>query len=178
MGHPSQGHPSQGYPSQGYPSQGHPSQGHPSQGHPSQGYPSQGYPSRGHNLEPYPLQASREVKFRRRGSRDSGVSLNEILNGARISQSTAYSLRDLTPDSSGKISLKVRWAGYHSNTYEVPLSADSSGNVDLPSLGRRTGRAILHFMEQNKITLSGDRVMIHRLENSSYGIWVPVLATH
>jgi hypothetical protein len=87
-------------------------------------------------------------------------------------------LRDIAPDMYRKITIKVRWSGYRSNTYEIPLSTDLSGYVNLESLARRTARAIVHFMQASRISLSSDRVVIHRLEEISPGIWIPVLITH
>jgi len=118
------------------------------------------------------------VKFRLKGEQQSGISVAEALNRERLSQSHGYMMRDIAPDMLGRITLKVRWSGYHSNTYEIPLSADYNGYVNLASLARRTARAIVHFMQANHILLSWDRVMIHRLEETRPGIWIPVLMTH
>jgi len=60
----------------------------------------------------------------------------------------------------------------------MPLSTVFSDYVNLQSLARRTARAIVHFMQANRISLSSDRVVIHRLEEISPGIWIPVLITH
>jgi hypothetical protein len=93
--------------------------------------------------------------------------------------------------------LRHQWSGYHSNTYEIPLSADYNGYVNTSSLARRTARAIVHFMQVNAtlrtwffnngliyrpqangIMLPWDRVVIHRLEEIRPGTWIPVLTTH
>jgi hypothetical protein len=58
------------------------------------------------------------------------------------------------------------------------MSTDPSGYVNLQSLARRTARAIVHFMQANGIFLPWERVVIHRLEEISPGIWIPVLITH
>jgi hypothetical protein len=77
------------------------------------------------------------------------------------------------------------------------LSADFNGYVNISSLARRTARAIVHFMQVNAtlrtwsfndgliyrpqtngITLPWNRVVIHRLEETRPGIWIPVLMTH
>jgi len=118
------------------------------------------------------------VKFRLTGEHRSGMTLNEALSSELLSQSRPYMLHDLAPDMYRKITLKVRWSGYRSNTYEIPLSTDLSGYVNLQSLARRTARAIVHFMHANGIFLPYDRVVIHRLEEISPGIWIPVLMTH
>jgi len=118
------------------------------------------------------------IKFRLKGSNHHGISVAEALERVRLSQGNSYLMHDIAPDMYGKISLKVRWSGYRSNTYNMPLSADYHGYVDLQSLARRTSRAIVHFMQSNGISLPWNRVVIHRLEEISPGIWIPVLTTH
>jgi len=118
------------------------------------------------------------IKFRLTGEHRSGITLNEALSSERLSQSRPYMLHDIAPDMYRKITLKVRWSGYRSNIYDIPLSTDPSGYVNLQSLARRTARAIVHFMQANGIFLSWERVVIHRLEEISPGIWIPVLITH
>jgi len=118
------------------------------------------------------------IKFRLKGESNSGISINEALNRERLSQSHAYLMHDIAPDMTSRITLKVRWSGYHSNTYEIPLSGDYNGYVNIASLARRTARAIVHFMQTNGIMLPWDRVVVHRLEEIRPGIWIPVLITH
>ncbi|KAF8495175.1 hypothetical protein F5888DRAFT_1616191 [Russula emetica] len=118
------------------------------------------------------------IKFRLKGSTHSGISVNEALERVRLSQGNAYLMHDVSMDMSGKISLKIRWSGYRSNIYSIPLSSDYHGYVDMQSLARRTARAIVHFMETNGISLSWNRVVMHRLEEISPGVWIPVLITH
>jgi len=118
------------------------------------------------------------VKFRLTGEHRSGMTLNEALSSERLSQSRPYMLHDIAPDMHRRITLRVRWSGYRSNTYEIPLSTDFSGYINIQSLARRTARAIVHFMHANGIILPYDRVVIHRLEEISPGIWIPVLITH
>jgi hypothetical protein len=118
------------------------------------------------------------IKFRLKGANHSGISVAEALDRQRLSQSNGYLMHDIAPDMYGKISLKVRWSGYRSNTYNMPLSADYRGYVDLQSLARRSSRAIVHFMQSNGISLPWHRVVVHRLEEISPGIWIPVLTTH
>ena len=114
------------------------------------------------------------IKFRLKGSAHSGISVNEAIERARLSQGTAYLLHDISMDMSGKMDLKVRvrfissivfvvpfdscdfvlrdqWSGYRSNMYNIPLSTDYHGYVDVQSLARRTARAIAHFMEVNAL---------------------------
>ena len=76
------------------------------------------------------------------------------------------------------------------------MSNEYDGFVNLQSLARRVARAIVHFMnvncsltvypptyahllsQKNAIALHWDRVVVHRLEESQPGIWIPVLSTH
>lgn len=118
------------------------------------------------------------IKFRLKGSTHSGISVNEALERRRLSQGNAYLMHDVSVDTSGKISLKIRWSGYRSNVYSIPLSQDYHGYLDMQSLARRTARAIVHFMESNGIALSWNRVVMHRMEEISPGLWIPVLMTH
>ncbi|KAH9991440.1 hypothetical protein BJV77DRAFT_1007459 [Russula vinacea] len=119
------------------------------------------------------------IKFRLKGSTHSGISLSEALERVRLSTGNAYLMHDIASDMyGGKIQLRVRWSGYRSNTYSIPMSADYHGYIDLQSLARRTSRAIAHFMQLNGIALAWNRVVIHRLEESNPGTWIPVLTTH
>jgi tRNA-specific adenosine deaminase 1 len=47
-----------------------------------------------------------------------------------------------------------QWTGYRSLVYEIPVSNEFDGSVNLQSLVRRISRAIVHFMNVNdpKIT--------------------------
>ena len=40
----------------------------------------------------------------------------------------------------------IQWAGFRSLTYEIPVSTEYDGFVNLQSLARRIARAIVHFM--------------------------------
>lgn len=135
-----------------------------------------GDPYRGHSGRHHGGHAP--VKFRVKGSQQSGISVNEALDRVRLSSGTGYMMHDLCMDMSGKISLKIRWSGYRSNVYSIPLSTDYNGYVDMQSLARRTARAIVHFMETNGISLPWHRVVMHRLEENQPGVWLPVLMTH
>jgi tRNA-specific adenosine deaminase 1 len=42
-----------------------------------------------------------------------------------------------------------QWTGYHSLVYEIPVSSEFDGVVNLQSLVRRIARAIVHFMNVN-----------------------------
>ncbi|KAI0299704.1 hypothetical protein B0F90DRAFT_1630618 [Multifurca ochricompacta] len=132
----------------------------------------------GYAPDPYRRPGGITVKFRLKGGYRQGISLNEATDSIRLSRSVAYSLHDLAPDVRGRITLKVRWAGFRSLTYEIPVSTDYDGYVNLQSLARRVARAIVHFMSSNAIALSWDRVVLHRLEEITPGVWIPVLTTH
>jgi hypothetical protein len=117
------------------------------------------------------------IKFRLKGAQHSGISVNDALDRVRLSQGNGYLVHDISMGGS-KIDLKIRWSGYRSNVYSIPLSSDYRGCVDIQSLARRTARAIVHFMETNGISLSYHRVVVHRLEEINPGLWIPVLMTH
>jgi len=118
------------------------------------------------------------IEFRLVGSTHSGISVKEALDGVRQSQINAYLMHDVSVDMYGKIPLIIRWMGYCSVIYKILLSSDYYDNVDMQHLARRTARAIVNFMAINSITLSLNRVVMHRLEEISLGVWVPVLTTH
>jgi hypothetical protein len=48
------------------------------------------------------------VKFRLKGSSRSGITVNEALHRDRLSQSQGYLMHDISPDMTGRITLKVR----------------------------------------------------------------------
>jgi len=132
----------------------------------------------GYAPDPYRRPGGVNVKFRLKGGYRQGITLSEATESARLSRSVQYSLHDLAPDARGRITLKVRWAGFRSLTYEIPVSTEYDGYVNQQSLARRIARAIVHFMTSNAIALSWDRVVLHRLEEVTPGIWIPVLTTH
>jgi len=132
----------------------------------------------GYTPDPYRRPGGVNIKFRLKGGYRQGISLSDATDSARLSRSTNYSMHDLAPDARGRITLKVRWAGFRSLTYEIPISAEYDGFVNLQSLARRIARAIVHFMTSNHVALSWDRVVLHRLEEITPGIWIPVLTTH
>jgi len=132
----------------------------------------------GYAPDPFRRPGGVNVKFRLKGGYRQGISLSEATDSARLSRSMNYSMHDLAPDHRGRITLKVRWAGYRSLTYEIPISAEYDGYVNLQSLARRIARAIGHFMTSNHIALPWERVTLHRLEEITPGIWIPVLTTH
>ncbi|KAI0069183.1 hypothetical protein BV25DRAFT_1791661 [Artomyces pyxidatus] len=119
------------------------------------------------------------IKFRVKGSYHPGVTLGEAMGNVRLSSSSAYTFHELNTDSRGRLTLRVRWGGYRSLTYEIPVSGYEDGRyVNLQSLARRISRAIVHFLTTNAIAIPWDRVVLHRLEETSLGVWVPVLTTN
>ncbi|EIM88382.1 uncharacterized protein STEHIDRAFT_54892 [Stereum hirsutum FP-91666 SS1] len=119
---------------------------------------------------------ARPIKFRVRHGWRNGVSLAEALGGVKLDDARDYTFDDLNVDGSGRMLLRVRWAGYRSLTYEIPVSG-FDGRVHLQSLARRIARSVEHFLTSNYISIAFDRVILHRLEETSYGTWTPILTT-
>lgn len=116
------------------------------------------------------------IKFKRKGAFMAGIGLDEAQSHIRLSNNDAYSLHDLHADSRGRILLKVKWVGYSSLTYEIPLDV-YDGRVDLSTLARRVSRACVHYLQANITPTLWDRVELHHLEEVSYGVWQPMLST-
>lgn len=116
------------------------------------------------------------IKFRRKGGFRSGISLGEAMSSVRLSGNDSYTFHDLNVDSRGRIILKIRWSGYNSMTYEIPVDG-YEGRVQLTTLGRRIARACVHFLQANMIPISWDRVILYHLEETTVGVWQPVLST-
>ncbi|KLO07480.1 hypothetical protein SCHPADRAFT_909425 [Schizopora paradoxa] len=114
------------------------------------------------------------VKFRAKASFRSGITLAEAVSGVKLSGGDYLRWHEINADARGKIFLRVKWAGYTSLTYEIPVDAYDN-RVRLSSLARRVGRACIHFMQANRIQLSWDRVKLYHLEEVSQGTWQPAL---
>ncbi|KAF8913718.1 hypothetical protein CPB84DRAFT_1741656 [Gymnopilus junonius] len=128
-------------------------------------------------LDQYRVPSSLHLKFKRKGSFSSGIGLDEAQSRSiRLSGNDAYSFHDLHADSRGRIYLRVKWTGYSSLTYEIPLDG-YDGRVDLQTLARRVSRACVHYLQANVIPILWDRVLLHHLEEVSYGVWQPMLST-
>ncbi|KIP09186.1 hypothetical protein PHLGIDRAFT_103173 [Phlebiopsis gigantea 11061_1 CR5-6] len=127
-------------------------------------------------LDSFRRVSSTLIKFRRKGGFRSGVSLGEAMANTRLSGNDSYTFHELNVDPRGRIILKVRWSGYTSMTYEIPVDG-YEGRVQLQTLARRIARAIVHFLQANMIPISWDRVILYHLEEISIGVWQPVLAT-
>ncbi|KAF9057462.1 hypothetical protein BJ165DRAFT_1334743 [Panaeolus papilionaceus] len=127
-------------------------------------------------LDAYRHPSSIQIKFKRKGGFSSGIGLDEAQSRTRLSGNDAYSYHDLHADSRKKIFLKVKWTGYPSLTYEIPLEG-YDGRVDLSTLARRVSRACVHYLQANVIPIVWDRVQLHHLEEVSYGVWQPMLST-
>ncbi|KAF9452164.1 hypothetical protein P691DRAFT_661542, partial [Macrolepiota fuliginosa MF-IS2] len=119
---------------------------------------------------------SLSIKFKRKGAFMAGIGLDEAQSHVRLSNNDAYSMHDLHADPRGRILLKVKWVGYSSLTYEIPLDA-YDGRVNLSTLARRVSRACVHYLQANVIPVLWDRVELHHLEEVSYGVWQPMLST-
>jgi len=105
----------------------------------------------------------------------AGISLAEAQGHIRLLNNDYYSVYDLHGDGRNTIYLKIRWAGYNSLTYEIPLEAYDD-RIQLETLARRVSRACVHYLEANHIPIPWDRVDLHHLEEISYGVWQPMLS--
>jgi len=115
------------------------------------------------------------IKLKRKGAFRSGITIGDAQSNVRLSGADSYTFRDFNADIRGRISLKIKWTGYPSLTYDIPL--DGYGErVNLQTLVRRTSRAIVHFLQTNIIPIPWDCVEILRLEEVAPGTWQPVLA--
>ncbi|KAF8165079.1 hypothetical protein B0H34DRAFT_780060 [Crassisporium funariophilum] len=127
-------------------------------------------------VDAYRLPSSIHIKFRRKGSFVAGIGLDEAQSRIRLSGNDGYSFHDLHADSRRRIYLRIKWVGYSSLTYEIPLDG-YDGRVDLQTLARRVSRACVHYLQANVIPIPWDRVQLHHLEEVSYGVWQPMLST-
>ncbi|CDO74554.1 hypothetical protein BN946_scf184632.g11 [Trametes cinnabarina] len=136
-------------------------------------------------LEGYRRMSSTVIKFKRKGGFRSGITLGEAMSDAHLSNNYDYSLYDLNADARGRIILKVKWTGYNSMTYELPIDT-YDGRVELQTIARRIARACVHFLQvrtrtgfdgTNMIPVSWDRVILYHLEELSPGTWQPVLSS-
>ncbi|KAK7015523.1 hypothetical protein VNI00_019104 [Paramarasmius palmivorus] len=126
-------------------------------------------------LDAYRRASSIQIKFKRRGSLLAGVSLAEAQSHVRLSSNDSYTSYDLHADRRNTILLKVKWAGYNSLTYEIPLDSYDR-HISLQTLARRVSRACVHYLQANAIPVMYDRVELHHLEELSHGVWQPMLA--
>lgn len=110
------------------------------------------------------------VKFKRKDSFRSGITLGEAQANILLSGQDSYTLEHLNVDHRGKIFVNVRWHGYSPLNYEIPVDS-YSGLVDLSSLVRRVARAVAHYLQSNAIPVPWDRVEIQYLEEVSFGAW-------
>ncbi|KAF4575185.1 hypothetical protein EYR40_005081 [Pleurotus pulmonarius] len=149
---------------------------HPSMSRRSRRYSSVSFAARP-QIENYRPPSSLHVKFKRKGAFTAGINLSEAQSHQRLSNNDAYSYYDFHPDHRGRILLKIKWAGYSSMTYEIPLDK-YDGRVSLSTLARRVSRACVHYLQANIIPVSWDRVQLHHLEEIAYGTWQPMLSTH
>ncbi|KAL0949191.1 hypothetical protein HGRIS_009269 [Hohenbuehelia grisea] len=127
-------------------------------------------------LDGYRRGSSMHIKFKRKGAFSAGILLSEAQSHPRLSNNDSYSVHEFHPDYRGRIYLKVKWAGYQSMTYEIPLDNYGGGRVSLSTLARRVSRACVHYLQANIIPISWERIELHHLEEISYGTWQPMLA--
>ncbi|KAJ3548834.1 hypothetical protein NMY22_g1110 [Coprinellus aureogranulatus] len=124
----------------------------------------------------YTRGTGHRIKFKRKGSLMGGIGLDEAQARVRLSNNDSYSFHDLHSDHHRRILLKVKWAGYNSLTYEIPLDGWDR-RVNLETLARRVSRACVHYLQANVIPILWDRVVLHHLEEIAYGVWQPMLST-
>ncbi|KIK65645.1 hypothetical protein GYMLUDRAFT_364396 [Collybiopsis luxurians FD-317 M1] len=127
-------------------------------------------------MDAFRRASSTNIKFKRRGSLMAGISLAEAQGHVRLSSNDYYTVHDLHADRRSTIYLKIRWAGYNSLTYEIPLESYDS-RINLQTLARRVSRACVHYLQANRIPIPWDRVDLHHLEEISYGVWQPMLSS-
>ncbi|KAJ7122792.1 hypothetical protein C8R44DRAFT_704526 [Mycena epipterygia] len=125
----------------------------------------------------YHAPSSMHIKFKRKGALMAGINLSDAQSTrTRLSGNDAYTIHDLHADRRRRIYLRVRWAGYSPLTYEVPLDV-YDGRVSMQALARRVARACVHYLQMNMVPVMYSRVELHHLEETSYGVWQPMLAT-
>jgi hypothetical protein len=127
-------------------------------------------------MDPFRRPSSIHVKFKRKGSFSTGITLGEAQSRVRLSSNDSYSIPDFHADHGGRILLKIRWTGHTPLTYEVPVD-NYDGRVSLQTLARRISRACVHYLQANVIPIPWDRVELHYLEEVAYGTWQPMLST-
>ncbi|PFH52592.1 hypothetical protein AMATHDRAFT_56648 [Amanita thiersii Skay4041] len=126
-------------------------------------------------IDPYRLPGSLRIKFKRKGVFSAGITLADAQSHVRLSNNDHYTLHDLHANSRGRILLKIRWNGYSSLTYEIPLDS-YDGRISLQTLARRISRACVHFLQANIVPVVWDRVELHHIEEIAYGVWQPMLS--
>lgn len=130
----------------------------------------------GMNMDTFHRGTGHRIKFKRKGGFMGGIGLDEAQARVRLSNNDSYTFHDLHSDHHRRILLKVKWAGYSSLTYEIPLDGWER-RVNLETLARRVSRACVHYLQANVIPILWDRVVLHHLEEISYGVWQPMLST-
>ncbi|KAF9534988.1 hypothetical protein CPB83DRAFT_755665 [Crepidotus variabilis] len=121
------------------------------------------------------MPGSTHIKFKRKGAFMGGIGLDEAQSRIKLSNNDHYSFHDLHADGRRRIHLKIKWTGYSSLTYEIPLDG-YDGRVDLQTVARRVSRACVHYLQANVIPVVWDRVVLHHLEEVQYGVWQPMLS--
>lgn len=127
-------------------------------------------------IDSYQRQSSTLIKFKRKGGMHSGITLGEAMANVPLSGNDSLTHYDLNADGRGRIILRLRWTGYGSMTYELPVD-DYDGYVELQTLARRIARACVHYLQSNMIPVPWDQVVLYHLEEVAYGTWQPVLST-
>jgi len=128
------------------------------------------YPIAGGSVRP----SSIRIQFKRKHAHTSGVTLRQAQANEKLSRHYLYHLHDMHTNDRGAIYLRVAWPGLPPVSYEIPLDG-IDGYVHLQTLARRTSRAIAHFMQNNGLHQSSDRVELLYLDEVAYGVWQPAL---
>lgn len=124
----------------------------------------------------YPLSGYHQIKFKRRGSFSAGITLAEAqAHHIRLSNNHHYTLYDLHAESTGTILLTIRWSGYSPMSYEIPVDSSYDGRVSLQTLARRIARACVHYLRSNMVPIMRNHLELHHIEETSYGVWQPML---
>ncbi|KAF7331735.1 hypothetical protein MKEN_00053300 [Mycena kentingensis (nom. inval.)] len=118
-----------------------------------------------------------QIKFKPKKSWFAGVNLIEAQSTrTKMSGNDLYSLSDLHANYNRRIYLRVQWAGYSALTYEVPVDT-YDGRVDMQVLCRRVARACVHYLQANMVNARLSHVILNHLDETSYGVWTPMLST-
>ncbi|VDC06245.1 unnamed protein product [Peniophora sp. CBMAI 1063] len=128
------------------------------------------------------MRTGSKIKFVARGAGGkSGVLLSEVLDrgrhGVEMSKRYRYRYYNLRLSARGLLYVRIRWNGYPPLSYEIPVTVTSGDYVSMSGLARRLGRAVLHYLQSNGTVISSKRILLHRLEEETPGVWLPIFST-
>ncbi|KAH9843974.1 uncharacterized protein C8Q71DRAFT_793601 [Rhodofomes roseus] len=116
------------------------------------------------------------IKFKRKGGFRAGITLGEAMSSVILSGNDSYTHYDFNADHRGKIVLKIRWTGYTSMTYELPVD-NYDGRVELATLARRVARACVHFIQVRLSALDLYSTLSLKLPPNQYTILAAFILT-